>query len=814
MKNTIILITLLTLLIVVGGIHFFNRGILIEKDIVYLKNGNFILADDVWGNGEIVYYTNENKADMILRSDINYIENSAYQEAISYQKAIIKYYYEKKEQLFDYLALKRQGNQTVATLIFFGLTKVLPDIILLILLVSAYKIFAVLLYNNLKRPGKNKKDEINDAEDNIEDDIKLFKINEQEFNEIEKIVYFFLKLYKKQLGAPENAPANFYLADAEQAAPHSIFELQVRQNKSWSKRRITIGPIGQNSRSKSRCFYVIYDIHMVIKIPPKPINDFGLYIKSIKKEKDIIDILAPRECIIPMISVIMQQIHSFHGEALLTAEQLEEKYIQWVRRYPGYTEYLKIGDSFAYFMNLSKYFFLGHILKNMHAVKGKVEREITGQPSVIWDLHEFEGKYGITATPVYAGIQTLYAKCEKEIKELTAGHARSSIHAYQLRKYFLLHLSGKFIPKNEEGIPSELTDDLNNLFKIIFKANIKDVEAYRKIIRKYVIEISFFQNKLQIEGIVTNMLDLLSWLREKGVAMRDLKPDNLIVAGEQAHYPLFLKSPEEFSIGLIDVETSVFFKEKNHYQIAQPQLGGTPHYATPSQLLPNDILISTFKDLSRILHLQDWFATTVIIFQVITGEQLFKKTARLFPGILKKIQAPLNAKNKSSVLVYEISQLFWSNAVAEFKEKTDKKKRMLKGINIILPEQARKMLCEEIKSARDNIEKSIKNLIASQKIFISQKIRKQLRVASPVKIRELNSKWEQGAWAKELDPDGKVKIKKLLRDLQCLKEHSKKFAQLSKSIEPYGIEIPADTLLELMFKIVYSGMFQEKWGPF
>jgi len=809
MKKIIILIILLTILIVVGGIQFFNREMLIEKDIVYLKNGNFILADAVWGNGEIVYYKNNNKADMILRVDIDHIENSAYQETISYKKATVKYYYEKEEQLFDSLALKKQENQEFATLIFFGLTKILPGIIVLILLVSAYKMFAVLLYN-LKRSGKNKKDEIEGAEENI----KLFKINEKELNEIERIVYYFLKLYKKQLNAPEDAPANFYLADEEQAAPNSIFELHVRQNKAWSKRRVTIGPIGQDSSSKSRCFYVIYDIHMVIKVPPEPIDDFGLYIESIKKEKDIIDILAPRECIIPMISVIMQQIHSFPGESLLTAEELEEKYIQWVGRYPGYKEYLKIGASFAYFMNLSKYFFLGHILKNMHAVKDKMEREITEQPSVIWDLHEFEGKYGITTTPVYAGIQFLYTKCEKEVKNFVAGHAMSSIPAYQLRKCFLLHLSGNSISKNEEGIPPELTDDLNRSFEIIFKANIKDVEAYRKIIRKYIIEISFFQNKLQIGGIVTNMLDLLSWLREKGIAMRDLKPDNLIVAGEQAHYPLFLKSPEEFSIGLIDVETSVFFKKKDNYQIAQPQLGGTPYYATPSQLLTNEILISTFRDLSRILHLQDWFATTVIIFKVITGEQLFKKTVRLFPGILKKIQAPLNAKKKSSVLIYEISQLFWRSAVAEFKEKTDKKKGMLKAINIILPEQAQKMLSEEIKSARDNIEKSIKNLIESQKVFKSQKIRRQLLVAPPVKIRELNSKWEQGAWAKELNPDDKVKIKKLLQDLEYLKEHSKEFAQLSKSIEPHGIEIPAGTLLELMFKIVYSGMFQEKWGSF
>ncbi|MBL0702190.1 MAG: hypothetical protein JJV91_01780, partial [Desulfosarcina sp.] len=351
MKKIIILIILLVILIVAVGIQFFDQEGVIEKDLVYLKNGSFIIADDVWGNGEIVYYKNNNKADMILRVDIDHIENNAYQETTSYKKVIIKYYYEKKEQFFDFLALKKQENQEFAAFISFGLTKVLPGIIVFILLVYAYKMFATLLYN-LQRSGKNKKDKIEGSEDKL----KLFKINEQELNEIERIVYYFLKLYKKQLSAPDDAPANFYPADAEQAALNSIFELRVRQNKAWSKRRISIGQIGQESSSKSRCFYVIYDIHMVIKVPPEPIDDFGLYLESIKKEKEIVDILAPRECIIPMISVIMQQIHPFPGESLLTAEELEEKYIQWVGRYSRYQEYLKIGGSFVYFMNLSKYF--------------------------------------------------------------------------------------------------------------------------------------------------------------------------------------------------------------------------------------------------------------------------------------------------------------------------------------------------------------------------------------------------------------------------------------------------------------------------
>ena len=79
--------------------------------------------------------------------------------------------------------------------------------------------------------------------------------------------------------------------------------------EDWTKRRMTIGPLGEDSGSKSKCYYVIYDVHMVIKIPTKPITDFERYIESIKKEVHIVNKLIPKECIIPKVSVILSLIH-------------------------------------------------------------------------------------------------------------------------------------------------------------------------------------------------------------------------------------------------------------------------------------------------------------------------------------------------------------------------------------------------------------------------------------------------------------------------------------------------------------------------
>ncbi|MBI4738866.1 hypothetical protein HY772_04855 [Candidatus Woesearchaeota archaeon] len=132
----------------------------------------------------------------------------------------------------------------------------------------------------------------------------------------------------------------------------------------------------------------------------------------------------------------------------------------------------------------------------------------------------------------------------------------------------------------------------------------------------------FARNKNQLTSIIINMLELLAWLAERQVAMRDLKPDNLLVAGERSQYPRFLLHPDQFSIGLIDVETAVYYG-MDEGGVKQPQLGGTPFYATPSHLIKNDWLKEIFGDLPAVLHLQDWQATVAIIYKVVTGLTLF-----------------------------------------------------------------------------------------------------------------------------------------------------------------------------------------------
>ncbi len=87
------------------------------------------------------------------------------------------------------------------------------------------------------------------------------------------------------------------------------------------------------------------------------------------------------------------------------------------------------------------------------------------------------------------------------------------------------------------GFPEKFLIELNRLLQQSMQDNLEAVDVYRKIIKGYIYGSSFEQNKPQMEAVTANLLDILAWFREKRVSMRDLKPDNLFVAGDPCKIP-------------------------------------------------------------------------------------------------------------------------------------------------------------------------------------------------------------------------------------------------------------------------------------
>jgi serine/threonine protein kinase len=621
----------------------------------------------------------------------------------------------------------------------------------------------------------------------------------------ESIVEFFLNIYKIQLGETQLARGRFKLLDSVVVDARRTYELEVFHNKQWVSRRMSVGLAGDDSASRSKCFTVIYDDRFVIKVPQKPITNFENYITAIESDQEIVKKVSPRECIVPTVAAVLKMIRPFSESKQLTPEQLEEKYLDWLRKFPSFQAHLRIGDSYVFVMDLSRYFFLSHIINDFHDLPNKLYQEIVGYPDVIWENHGFEGRYAAENDEQLDALRKVYKAFEERSQILLNKVAKRKFPRYTLQEWFLIHLAGRQLEVGRKDLTPDRVEKINALLKKTLAENKDTIDDYRRTIRGCIQSVTVSQSMHQIAGLVTNLLDLLAWLRSKGVAMRDLKPDNLLIAGDKARYPEFLNTSENYSIGLIDVETAVVYGSDNNRQVPQPTLGGTPNYATPTHLMPNEILAACFQDAVRILYLQDWYALVGIIYEMITGERLFTQTGKLIIGIKNLMFRNAGVTAAQLELFKNTSRMFWHSARSEMAQKTGEKKHILQRVTVGLTDDVRALFLKELQMEKHCILRRIKETVAGQRVFMNEKTRRSLLIASRKKITQLKVKWNKA------QPDGGKGLK-ILNDLEALKRATENNLQLTTLLEDPLSTVSADELIYFMFEVVQKAMYREAWG--
>ena len=624
----------------------------------------------------------------------------------------------------------------------------------------------------------------------------------------ESIVTFFLDIYKHRLRALKGDPAEIRLVDAQSFAPNYIYELRVMKGGDWHTRRMTIGPIGEETGSRSKCFYVIYDYHIVIKIPPNPINDLNKYTEILKKERGIVKQLSMRECIVPGASVVLKLIQRFSRRADLALEGGEDDYMRLLNIFSELQKYLRIGNTFAFFMDLSKYYFLGHIIQSLHDIEKKVHEEMHRQSELVGDFSKFEDRYGREDIPFFLEIEKLYTTYEVGLKNLLQQfNIVSSPSRDQIKKWFFVHLLGDRVTEVEKDFDAHFIGEVNRLVDGIMSANHKTIQAYRENLKKSIHTSAFTHNKAAMEGIVSNLLELLAHLQKRRVAMRDLKPDNLLVAGDRDRYPGFLAYPQEYKIGLIDVETAVVLPNSGSGAIEQPPLGGTPQYATPSHFFSNEVLADSYESLSTVLHLQDWHGVIGIIYRTITGLPLFEKTARILTTVIKTMG---EYKGKEKEHFHSVNEMFWNSAVTEFREKLSAREETLQSLSITVLDQARKMFRGFVLDEKRTVGDKIQQCVHSRNIPMSAKDRQVLLTCSYEKTNQLRKRWQNAAEAQRRPGVDKSHILSLLGELVQRKLQVERQEKMLKLLERSGVEISAYELLEFMFELVLRRMYGEE----
>ena len=793
---------LLLLILIAGVCAFFIKGYM-DKNVVVLKNGSVMTVDETWEDNGLVYYQIDNEVNFFRAFKVESHGKPNLDSGLRHLKFKLSRIFAKTNSEFKNFASETTASIRQNIIWVVGILSVMTASIILLLVVHL-----VMRRNPIRQSA------IRDQEAHVKVPDSVCYENTEEGITRSDIVSYFLMLFRHQIGADPRAPKSIKFLSEKSSEPNFVYELRVKHCGDWVRRRMTIGPIGEEAGSKSKCYYVIYDVHLVVKIPVKPIAEFDDYIESIKKEGQIVDKLAPKECIIPRVSVVLNLINKLPESTHLTADKLEEKYVSWLRGNTDYQKYLKIKNTFVFFMDFSKYYFLSHIVDNLHDVKNAIAEEIFENADAIFDNQKFRGRYGKAKESIGFEVRQVYNNCQAAIRQfLTDSGVSVDISLFRIQSWFLTHLAGKAVPVKEAGLSENLVKELNLLIELNFTKQMEAVEAYRNTITQYALKILFMQNKPQIAGIITNLLDLLAWLRTKCVAMRDLKPDNLLVAGNPSKYPLFLMNSSEYELGIIDVETAVDFDRSKQKKIEQPLLGGTPFYATPSHFFNNPILSEAFHSLNTILHLQDWYATLVMVFKTVTGELMFENTARMFADIRNKIKFSQMEGLLDTEIVADVSRAFWRSALLEFQTKMNKRESVLKSIFFDVPENTKKMfkkvVVKDLKLTAEKIKQCINT--SCQNFFESPQRQDQLLKASPQKINQLRVEFENKVKSNPNAFKNRNGVIPFLKYLLTLKLHGDQQNQLLKRLEQSNSKLSAYTLLAFMFNHLYKSMFREEW---
>jgi len=625
------------------------------------------------------------------------------------------------------------------------------------------------------------------------------------------ILHFFLNIYKTQMNASGNSgefvPVAFPDEDAD-----TIYEFRVKRNSRWFTRRMTIGPLGEDTGSKSQCYKIIYDDVLVVKIPPRPVPDFDSYIESIRMEREIASVLAPEiGCITPTVSAILKKLPVFSRDISAGQENFEEICIKKLRVFPEYQNFLKIGNRFVFFSSLARYAFLGQIIRDIHFRKPDICNEILSHISMLEHPGLFEDIYGKTGASVFYRITELYAVFEEKFALLPGKEECPQIAPYQKKQWFLTGLAEKKPEPDAEFPCAEFLSRVSAVTGQILNLEKETVRSYRNMVREHIREKNFQQNRAAMRGIVINLLALLATLREKGVAIRDLKPDNVFIAGNISENPVLLVTPEEYSIGLIDFETAVVYKTQPGEKISQPMLAGTPSYATPSHLFRNELIDQVYDDLRRILHLQDWQAVNSMIYNVIAGKRLSRETGKLISGMAGIIKDSVKRKMSRTDAFQECNRMFWSRAGAEFHESVESHRNFLDQVLLPLSEPVRQMLAAEAEKTLSAISRRMRILVLSQQMFQSVQSREKLCAANQEMLQQWKIRWEKNENLPHTHAGVKEEIIRFFAVLEDLRKESDQILSVIRLPEQRPV-LSAYELMILMFRVVVNAMYKPEWG--
>jgi len=621
------------------------------------------------------------------------------------------------------------------------------------------------------------------------------------------VIDYFLSLFKMQVaGETEAVDAASAAIFSDKPGRDVIYELNVRHRGTDRTRRMSIRSLGEQVESKSMCYKIIYDDLIVVKIPPRPITHFDVYLNHIHQEHAIADRLTPSiACVYPHLGAILKKVPSLRLPADFPPDQVEREYIERLTREPHYQKYLQIAGGFVFFMSLSQYRFFNQVIDSIHFSKDLVRQEILRNgPGAIADMHAFETLYGACNDGAYFDMHALMKAYERSIEEIISNSGATLwIADYQVQEWFFQRLAGSRPDFENSELPPDLAVEIDAVTTRMLSAKKALIDEFHNIVHAAVRRQCFDKNRARVKGLSVKVIELLYRLKNRSVSIRDLKPDNMYVAAQLDGADHILADPNAYDLGLIDLETAVCF-DLTEGSLPQPLLAGTPSYATPTHVFNNRILGAVFRnELPRVFYLQDWYAGLVMIFNILTGRPLFVKTARLMPEISRMKKKDARNERNPRAVFENGSRIFWKTASEELNDSLKKNQERLRDVEIALPDHLANFLVTECRTEHRLIDSWVAGRI--DQCRPAEKYREKLIAASHSRIRGIIAQAHENPGSGK----GREDFIGLLSRIEPLKRWKE---DLEPAEQRLSAPVPSDFLIAFLFNRVHHAMCRPEWS--
>ena len=357
-----------------------------------------------------------------------------------------------------------------------------------------------------------------------------------------------------------------------------------------------------------------------------------------------------------------------------------------------------------------------------------------------------------------------------------------------------------------------MLDQIKTGFTAIFKSNPKKINALVALLKTELASKTFIKSRQQIHNIASNLLSLLCQLKEKQIALRDLKPDNLFLDADPDNYPVFLNDVSSFSIGVIDVETAVSLTPPARWNRCSTFNRGHTFVCHATALAEKQNHQHLLRESVRSAAPSGLVRHHRHYFQGGYRGKPFSPRCPDISGAFKKFlnPAPTEAPPDEAT-VKKMSKTFWSAASMDIKKQLTTFSGVLNQLTVLVPEAMVPSIRTELERESACLHRAINNHISLSPLMKSPKNKDFLINAAMADIFKQIDRWQNVDLLPEQHRQLAPQMVSFLNNLNRLKRGEKEKQDAVESVASAPYEITAYALLEAMFQIAFRFMYRSRW---